>query len=173
MEIGRKILNLRKDLGLGQRTLAEAAQVTPSALSRIEAGIHQPRASATLGISRRFGVTADYILDEDAPYPPPAYEILANLVDTTREEPRETPAMLSERELRVVEAFRSLELERKRFLEAALAAPRPEVRFASWILGADLPGEDPREVARFRDRLRVRCATESAAESEEGPLNRG
>jgi len=108
MEIGRKILNLRKDLGVGQRLLAEQTMVTPSALSRIEAGIHRPKGAVTFELAQRLGVTSDYILDESAPYPPPAYELLANLVDDTKDEPRETPTVVSARELRVLEAFRSL-----------------------------------------------------------------
>jgi transcriptional regulator with XRE-family HTH domain len=155
MEIGRKILNLRRDLGVDQRTLARDASVTPSALSRIEAGIHLPRGMSALGFARRLGVTADYMLDETAPYPPPAYEILANLVDTTKDEPKDQPTMVSARELRVVEAFRDLELERKRLLEAALGGTREKVRLAAWLMGAELPGEDPREIARFKDRVRA------------------
>jgi len=73
MEIGRKILNLRKDQGVHQRDLAHDSHVTPSALSRIEAGIHTPRGKVTLEIARRLGTTADYVLDETAPYPPPRH----------------------------------------------------------------------------------------------------
>ncbi len=158
MEIGRKLLNLRRDQGVAQRSLARDASVTPSALSRIEAGIHVPRGPSALGLAHRLGVTADYVLDETAPYPPPAYEILANLVDTTKDEPRDLPTMVSARELRIVEAFRDLELERKRFLEAVLSGTRKQVRLAAWVMGAELPGEDPTEVERFRDRLRAIAA---------------
>ena len=71
--------------------------------------------------------------------------------------------MVSERELRVIQAFRTLELERKRFLEAVLNGTRSEVRLAAWLLGADLPGEDPREVERFCDRLRAVAANPASA----------
>ena len=50
METGRKILNLRKDLGVQQKTLAGLTAVTPSALSRIEAGVHQPRGQVDPGL---------------------------------------------------------------------------------------------------------------------------
>ncbi len=59
MEIGRKILNLRKERNLAQRTLAHDAEVTPSALSRIEAGIHTPKGPAVLQLARILGTTAD------------------------------------------------------------------------------------------------------------------
>ena len=165
MEIGRKILNLRKDQDIPQRNLAHDADVTPSALSRIEAGIHMPKGPVTLLLARRLGTTADYVLDESAPYPPPAYEILVNLVDSTVDEPRETPTMVSERELRVIAAFRKLELERKRFLESVLDGTRADVRLAAWVLGAELPGEDSQEITRYRDRL-LALATGSGGASE-------
>ena len=158
MEIGRKILNLRKDQGVHQRDLAHDSHVTPSALSRIEAGIHTPRGKVTLEIARRLGTTADYVLDETAPYPPPAYEILANLTDSTAEEPREIPTVISEREEQVLRNFRKLDLERKRLLEAVLNGTRREVRFAAWILGAELPGADSEELERHHDQLRALSA---------------
>jgi len=170
MEIGRKILNLRRDQGVGQRQLADQVSATASALSRIEAGIHEPRGSFALEMSRRLGVTADYILDDNAPYPPPAYEILANLVDTTVSEPRDRPTVVSAREERVVDAFRALELERKRLLESCLGGSRERVRLAAWVLGAELPGADAREVERFRDRLRALAA---GSEPEPAPPTPG
>ncbi|MGA1201851.1 MAG: helix-turn-helix domain-containing protein [Planctomycetota bacterium] len=154
MEIGRKILNLRKERNLAQRTLAHDAEVTPSALSRIEAGIHTPKGPAVLQLARILGTTADYVLDESAPYPPPARELLANLVDESRSEPREISAVLSEREERLLTSLRSLDVERRRLLEAALTAPRDEVRFTAWVAGAVVPGLDDAERERFRFRAR-------------------
>jgi len=170
MEIGRKILNLRRDQGVGQRQLADQVSATASALSRVEAGIHEPRGTFALEMSRRLGVTADYMLDDNAPYPPPAYEILANLVDTTATEPRDRPTMVTAREERVLDAFRGLELERKRLLEACLGGSRERVRLAAWVLGAELPGADAREVERFRDRLRALAA---GADPEPAPPTPG
>lgn len=156
METGRKILNLRKDLGVPQKTLAEMTAVTPSALSRIEAGIHQPRGPVALRIARHLGVTADYLLDNDAPYPPPGREILANL-DTkqTNDEARTERVLLSARETAILEALRKLEPERWVALEAILAGRRDDVRFAAFVLGAaeSLPGLEEEEISSFRSRL--------------------
>ncbi|MGE3163468.1 MAG: helix-turn-helix domain-containing protein [Planctomycetota bacterium] len=155
METGRKILNLRKDLGVPQKTLAEMTAVTPSALSRIEAGIHQPRGPVALRIARHLGVTADYLLDNDAPYPPPGREILANIGSKNDDEAKTERVLVSSREAAILEAMRKLDHERRVALEAVLAGPREEVRFAAYLLGAgaDLPGLEPDELSRFRSRL--------------------
>ncbi len=155
METGRKILNLRKDRGVPQKDLAAVTTVTAGALSRIESGDHEPRAKVALSIARHLGVTADYLLDVNAPYPPPARELLANLVrkDT---EPRDQTAAVSHRELRILQAFRNLEEERRTLLESTLDAPRDRVRYTAFLLGAAerLPGIDPAELSEFRKRTR-------------------
>lgn len=158
METGRKILNLRKDLGVPQKQLAELTAVTPSALSRIEAGIHQPRGPVALRIARHLGVTADYLLDNDAPYPPPGREILANLSGSDSTENRTERAQVSRREAAILEALRSLDTERKCVLEAVLSAARQEVRYAGFLLGVapELPGVEHEEIDQFRTRLGVR-----------------
>lgn len=158
METGRKILNLRKDLGVPQKTLAEMTAVTPSALSRIEAGIHQPRGPVALRIARHLGVTADYLLDNDAPYPPPGREILANISEETaepEEEARNERVLLSHREVQLLDSLRRLEPERRAALEAVLSAPRDDVRYTAYLLGAaeELPGVEEDEISRFRTRL--------------------
>lgn len=155
METGRKILNLRKDLGVPQKSLAEMTAVTPSALSRIEAGIHQPRGPVALRIARHLGVTADYLLDNDAPYPPPGREILANMGAKSDGEAKTERVLVSSREVTILEAMRKLDSERRVALEAVLASPREEVRFAAYLLGAadHLPGLEEDELTRFRTRL--------------------
>ena len=157
METGRKILNLRKDLGVPQKTLAQLTAVTPSALSRIEAGIHQPRGPVALRIARRLGVTVDYLLDENAPYPPPARELLANLTTTCSGAEKSTSSMLvSGREKALLAAFRQLDLDRRVLLEAVFNASRTQTRFAAYLLGAaeQLPGIDPDELSEFEIRRR-------------------
>ncbi len=69
MQTGRKILNLRCDRKVSQQDLARASDITPSALSKIEAGINSPRASIIWKIARNLGVTVEYLLDEEMPYP--------------------------------------------------------------------------------------------------------
>lgn len=69
MDTGRKILNLRCDRKISQQNLARACGITPSALSKIEAGINSPRASIIWRIAQNLGVTVEYLLDERIPYP--------------------------------------------------------------------------------------------------------
>ena len=102
MKTGRKILNLRRDRGVAQRSLAEMTSVTPSALSRIEAGIHQPKGPVALRIARVLGVSADYILDESAPYPPP----LEALIETEVDKNSRVTEKLNPSEKNLVDAFR-------------------------------------------------------------------
>lgn len=73
MHTGRKILNLRCDRRLSQQDLAKACDITPSALSKIEAGINSPRANIIWKIARNLGVTVEYLLDENIPYPYAGY----------------------------------------------------------------------------------------------------
>lgn len=160
MDTGRKILNLRRDIGLPQKMLAEQSSVTPSALSRIETGLHQPRGPITLRLSRYLGVTADYLLDETAPYPPPAREVLSNLEPKHPEEPRNERMRVSAREKALVDAFRDLDEERRVFLQALLDAPRDRLRSAAVMLGAgeELPGLDQWEVDRVREQIAAETA---------------
>jgi transcriptional regulator with XRE-family HTH domain len=69
MQTGRKIMNLRCDRRISQQDLARACDITPSALSKIEAGINSPRANIIWRIAKSLGVTIEYLLDEDMPYP--------------------------------------------------------------------------------------------------------
>ncbi|MGQ9589632.1 MAG: helix-turn-helix domain-containing protein [Planctomycetota bacterium] len=73
MQAGRKILNLRCDREISQQDLAKACGITPSALSKIEAGINSPRAHVLWRIAKNLGVTVEYLLDEAMPYPYPGY----------------------------------------------------------------------------------------------------
>lgn len=85
MQTGRKILNLRCDRKISQQDLAKACSITPSALSKIEAGINSPRANVIWRISKNLGVTVEYLLDENMPYPYAGYnfrqEFFANNID--------------------------------------------------------------------------------------------
>ena len=73
MHTGRKILNLRCDRKVSQQDLARACSITASALSKIEAGINAPRANILWKIARNLGVTVEYLLDEEIPYPHPSH----------------------------------------------------------------------------------------------------
>ena len=98
MHTGRKILNLRRDRKVSQQDLAKACDITPSALSKIEAGINSPRAHIIWKLSKQLGVTVEYLLDENLPYPYTPYSYRQELysknvnpnsvvkMDITREE---------------------------------------------------------------------------------------
>ena len=118
MKTGRKILNLRRDRGVAQRSLAEMTSVTPSALSRIEAGIHQPKGPVALRIARVLGVSADYILDESVPYPPP----LEALLHTEVSDDFTVSENLTATEKNLVEAYRILGPEEKEAFRTLMKA---------------------------------------------------
>lgn len=82
MQPGRKILNLRRDRRISQQDLARACDITPSALSKIEAGINSPRALVIWRLAAKLGVTVEYLLDESIPYPFPPYSYRQELFDS-------------------------------------------------------------------------------------------
>lgn len=64
MKLAEKILALRKSRGLSQEELAEKLNVSRQAISRWENGTALPDASNILQLSKIFGVTADYLLND-------------------------------------------------------------------------------------------------------------
>jgi len=81
MHTGRKILNLRCDRKISQQDLARLCDITPSALSKIEAGINSPRANIVWRIAQNLGVTVEYLLDERIPYPYEPHRYRQSLLD--------------------------------------------------------------------------------------------
>jgi len=65
MRLSEKIINLRKRNGLSQEELAQRLDVSRQAISRWEVGSAQPDASNVLQLSKLFGVTTDYLLNDD------------------------------------------------------------------------------------------------------------
>ncbi len=65
MKLSDKILALRKKQGISQEELSEKLSVSRQTVSRWEMGSALPDASNILQLSRLFGVTADYLLDDD------------------------------------------------------------------------------------------------------------
>lgn len=65
MKMQDKIILLRKKNGWSQEDLAEKMNVSRQAVSRWENGTALPDAANVLEISKLFGVTADYILNDD------------------------------------------------------------------------------------------------------------
>ena len=64
MKLSEKIVRLRKARGMSQEALAEQLDVSRQAVSRWEVGSALPDASNVLQLSRLFGVSADYLLDD-------------------------------------------------------------------------------------------------------------
>lgn len=64
-EIGKRILELRKNLKISQQTLAKEIGVTQKAIDFWEKGINEPKASYILNIALFFGVSCDYLLKNE------------------------------------------------------------------------------------------------------------
>ena len=65
MNLSDKILNLRKNAKMSQEDLAERLNVSRQAISRWEMGVALPDATNILNLSKIFGVTTDYLLNDD------------------------------------------------------------------------------------------------------------
>lgn len=64
-EIGKRIMERRKSLGLTQESLAEKSDLTTQFVSYAESGKRAMRPENLLKISRALGVSADYLLTGD------------------------------------------------------------------------------------------------------------
>ena len=65
MKLCEKIVELRKINNMSQETLANELNVSRQAVSRWEVGTALPDANNILQLSRLFGVTADYLLNDE------------------------------------------------------------------------------------------------------------
>ncbi len=65
MKLSEKILTLRKKAGMSQEELAEKLNLSRQAVSRWEVGSAVPDAYNVLQLSKLFGVTSDYLLNDD------------------------------------------------------------------------------------------------------------
>lgn len=65
MKLSDKIISLRKKAGLSQEQLAEQLCVSRQTVSRWELGTAMPDAGNLKALSRLFGVTSDYLLNDD------------------------------------------------------------------------------------------------------------
>ena len=66
MKLHDKIYEFRKKEGLSQEALAEKLGVSRQSVSKWETGEATPEVSKLLAISKLFGVTTDYLLDDEA-----------------------------------------------------------------------------------------------------------
>lgn len=65
MKLSDKIVGLRKSKGMSQERMAEKLNVSRQAVSRWEKGTALPDSANILQLSKLFGVTADYLLNDD------------------------------------------------------------------------------------------------------------
>ena len=65
MKLSDKIIKLRKTAGMSQEDLAQKLNVSRQAISRWESGTAMPDANNILQLSKLFGVTTDYLLNDD------------------------------------------------------------------------------------------------------------
>ena len=65
MTLHEKIYELRKKNGLSQEALAESLGVSRQSVSKWETGEATPEVSKLLSQSKHFGVTTDYLLNDD------------------------------------------------------------------------------------------------------------
>ena len=71
MHFAEKVKALRAERGLKQSELAERAALGMSKLQRLEQASQTPKGSDALALARALGVSADYLLDDALPFPPP------------------------------------------------------------------------------------------------------
>ena len=65
MTFGEKLYQLRTERGMSQEALARSLGVSRQAISRWELGEVVPDTANVLAVSRKFGVSTDYLLRED------------------------------------------------------------------------------------------------------------
>ncbi len=124
MQTGRKILNLRCDRKISQQDLAKACNITPSALSKIEAGINSPRAYIVWRIAKKLGVTVEYLLDENMPYPYTGYSYRQELLSKNQDPQSMVKMEITREEKAFIEALRKSNQVAR---EGAFAIPETSV----------------------------------------------
>lgn len=65
MKLDEKLIHLRKEKGLTQLELAEAVKVSRQAVSKWESGGGIPSTENLKGLSELYGVSVDYLLNEE------------------------------------------------------------------------------------------------------------
>lgn len=145
MQTGRKIMNLRRDRSISQQDLARYCDITPSALSKIESGQNSPRGGVIFRIAKNLGVTIEYLLDEEIPYP---YKGLSYREENQAEPDPDAPRSrmeVSKEERAFLEALRrSPGMVRE--LAHSLPEAKPELlrllHFLSYHFEVENPGPD-------------------------------
>ncbi len=90
MKLNEKIILCRRRAGLSQEGLAEQVGVSRQAVSKWECGDAIPEPAKLLALSRLFGVTADWLLDDSLGESEPAQEEPVGRAQTLDSEPNPT-----------------------------------------------------------------------------------
>lgn len=134
MHPGRKILNLRCDREVSQQELARACDISPSTLSKIEAGINSPRAAVIWRIAQNLGVTIEYLLDEDIPYPCPAHDYRRELVAAKYDPEEPVDKEVSREEAAFIDALRGAHPIAREIALSLPGAPMETIRLVHFLM---------------------------------------
>lgn len=80
MRFSEKLKALRGQRGLKQSELAETSGVTANKIQRYEQSSQTPKGDDALALAKTLGVTADYLLDDSLPFPPPEEHLSEKVV---------------------------------------------------------------------------------------------
>ena len=62
LKVGKRIFELRKEMGLSQVALAKKIGVTQKAIDFWEKGINEPKATYIFKLAKFFNISSDYLL---------------------------------------------------------------------------------------------------------------
>lgn len=94
MQLATRLFQLRKQMGLSQQALADASGLHVTQIKRYEAGATQPSLQALKKIAVTFGVTADFLLFDEAERGPD--DELRLQFEAVRQLPPEEQAVIKE-----------------------------------------------------------------------------
>ena len=134
MTPGRKIHKLRLDRELSQKQLAKTCGVTPGALSRIESGVHAPRASLLERLARVLSVSVDYLLDSQAAYPPLQAGFRRQALDSGEDPDELIDAQITREERRFLEALRQSDPLSRELARSIPQSDLETLRILSFVL---------------------------------------
>lgn len=166
MQTGRKILNLRCDRKVSQQDLAGLCDITPSALSKIEAGINSPRALIIWKIAHQLGVTVEYLMDEGIPYPYSGYSYRQELYEKNVDPEVMTSTKVTREEKAFLDDLRSGNRIPREIAYAVPSAPLEVLRIMHFLLhnaaiSPNLLGQFEKLVAGPKKRKAVGAKTET------------